>query len=91
MDFFYADRGEVRLKPGRTLPAGAMPLTVKTVADNGTLRLTLDPQGLKGAAAFGLVDLLAGLTQATDTVESASLTHVDWRHEVEQIKANSSR
>jgi hypothetical protein len=91
VDFFYADRGEVRLKPGRTLPASALPLTVKTVADNATLRLTLDPQGLKGAAAFGLVDLLAGLTQATDTVESASLTHVDWRHEVEQIKANSSR
>ncbi len=92
VDFFFADRGEVRLKAGRALPAGALPADVKSRADDqGRLQVTVDPQGLKGTAAFRLADLLAGLSRDSDAVESASLTHVDWRREVEQIKANSSR
>jgi len=92
VDFFYADRGEVRLKPGRTLPAGLLPVGVKSQPDaTGALQLTIDPPGLKGEAAFVLADLLGGLTKASDAVGSAALTHVDWRREVEQIKANSSR
>jgi hypothetical protein len=38
-----------------------------------------------------LADLLAALTKTTDAVESASLRRIDWRREVEQIKANSTR
>jgi len=92
VDFFYADRGEVRLKPGRTLAPGALPPAVKSVTDeSGRLQLTVDAAGLQGGAAFFLADLLAGLPPAAEAVESAALTHVDWRREVEQIKANSSR
>jgi hypothetical protein len=92
VDFFYADRGEVRLKPGRTLATDALPPAVKSVTDeSGRLQLTVDAASLKGAAAFFLADLLAGLPQAAEAIESAALTHVDWRREVEQIKANSSR
>ena len=92
VDFFYADRGEVRLKPGRTLPAGLLPVGVKSQPDaTGALQLTIDPLGLKGEAAFVLADLLGGLTKASDAVGSTALTHVDWRREIEQIKANSSR
>ena len=92
VDFFYADRGEVRLKPGRSLPAGVLPVAVRSLADElGVLHLSVDADGLKGDAAFRLADLLAGLTKATDAVESAALSHVDWRREVELIKANSTR
>ena len=92
VDFFYADRGDVRLKPGRTLPPAALPATVKSqVEPSGGLSVSVDPLGLKGEAAFALADLLAALTKTTDAVESASLRRIDWRREVEQIKANSSR
>ncbi len=92
VDFFFADRGEVRLKAGCALPAGALPADVKTQAgEAGRVPVTVDPQALKGAAAFRLADVLAGLAHATEAVESAALAHVDWRREVEQIKANSSR
>ena len=92
VDFFYADRGEIRLKPGQALAPGALPVTVKSRPDAaGVLQVAVDPQGLKGVAAFALADVLAGLTKAAPAVESAALTHVDWRREVEQIKANSSR
>jgi hypothetical protein len=65
---------------------------VRSLADElGVLHLSVDADGLKGDAAFRLADLLAGLTKATDAVESAALSHVDWRREVELIKANSTR
>jgi hypothetical protein len=92
VDFFFADRGEVRLKAGRALPAGALPTDVKPqAAEPGRVPVTVDPRGLKGDAAFRLADLLAALSKTTDAVESASLRRIDWRREVEQIKANSSR
>lgn len=92
VDFFYADRGELRLKPGRILPADSLPVGVKAQAgEPGRLQVTVDAASLKGAAAFFLVDLLAGLPKAVEAVESAEPRHVDWRREVEQIKANSSR
>jgi hypothetical protein len=69
-----------------------LPADVKPQAgDPGRVQVTVDPQGLKGAAAFLLADALAGLAKGADDVESAALAHVDWRREVEQIKANSSR
>ena len=92
VDFFYADRGDVRLKPGRTLPPAALPPAVKSqVEPSGGLSVSVDPLGLKGEAAFALADLLAALPKTTDAVESASLRRIDWRREVEQIKANSTR
>jgi len=92
VDFLYADRGDVRLKPGRTLPPAALPPAVKSqVEPSGGLSVSVDPLGLKGEAAFALADLLAALTKTTDAVESASLRRIDWRREVEQIKANSTR
>ena len=53
--------------------------------------LSVDPRSLKGETAFALADLLAGLPKIADAVESAALRHIDWRREVEQIKANSTR
>jgi len=92
VDFLYADRGDVRLKPGRTLPPAALPPAVKSqVEPSGGLSVSVDPLGLKGEAAFALADLLAALTKTTDAVESAALRRIDWRREVEQIKANSTR
>ena len=92
VDFLYADRGDVRLKPGRTLPPAALPPAVKSqVEPSGGLSVSVDPLGLKGEAAFALADLLAALPKTTDAVESASLRRIDWRREVEQIKANSTR
>ena len=92
VDFLYADRGDVRLKPGRTLPPAALPPAVKPqVEPSGGLSVSVDPLGLKGEAAFALADLLAALTKTTDAVESAALRRIDWRREVEQIKANSTR
>lgn len=92
VDFLYADRGDVRLKPGRTLPPAAWPATVKSqVEPSGGLSVSVDPLGLKGEAAFALADLLAALPKTTDAVESAALRRIDWRREVEQIKANSTR
>ena len=92
VDFLYADRGDVRLKPGRTLPPAALPAAVKSqVEPSGGLSVSVDPLGLKGEAAFALADLLAALPKTTDAVESAALRRIDWRREVEQIKANSTR
>ena len=92
VDFLYADRGDVRLKPGRTLPPAALPPAVKSqVEPSGGLSVSVDPLGLKGEAAFALADLLAALPKTTDAVESAALRRIDWRREVEQIKANSTR
>jgi hypothetical protein len=92
VDFLYADRGDVRLKPGRTLPPAALPAAVKSqVEPSGGLSVSVDPLGLKGEAAFALADLLAALPKSTDAVESAALRRIDWRREVEQIKANSTR
>jgi len=92
VDFLYADRGDVRLKPGRTLPPAALPPAVKPqVEPSGGLSVSVDPLGLKGEAAFALADLLAALPKTTDAVESAALRRIDWRREVEQIKANSTR
>jgi hypothetical protein len=92
VDFLYADRGDVRLKPGRTLPPAALPPAVKSqVEPSGGLSVSVDPLGLKGEAAFTLADLLAALPKTTDAVESAALRRIDWRREVEQIKANSTR
>lgn len=92
VDFFYADRGDVRLKPGRTLPPGALPASVQPQAEPaGGLSVSVDPRSLKGETAFVLADLLAGLPKIADAVESAALRHIDWRREVEQIKANSTR
>jgi len=92
VDFLYADRGDVRLKPGRTLPPAALPATVKSqVEPAGGLSVSVDPLGLKGEAAFTLADLLTALPKTTDAVESAALRRIDWRREVEQIKANSTR
>jgi len=92
VDFFYADRGDVRLKPGGILPTDFLPVGVKAQAgEPGRLQVTVDAAGLKGAAAFFLVDFLAGLPKAVEAVESAAPRHIDWRREVELIKANSSR
>ena len=92
VDFFYADRGDVRLKPGRALPPAALPASVQPQAEpSGGLSVSVDPRSLKGETAFALADLLAGLPKTADAVESAALRHIDWRREVEQIKANSTR
>ena len=92
VDFLYADRGDVRLKPARTLPPAALPAAVKSqVEPSGGLSVSVDSLGLKGEAAFALADLLAALPKTTDAVESAALRRIDWRREVEQIKANSTR
>jgi hypothetical protein len=61
------------------------------VEPSGGLSVSVDPLGLKGEAAFALADLLAALPKTTDAVESAALRRIDWRREVEQIKANSTR
>jgi len=92
VDFFYADRGDLRLKPGGILPTDFLPVGVKAQAgEPDRLQVTVDAAGLKGAAAFFLVDFLAGLPKAVEAVESAAPRHIDWRREVEQIKANSTR
>jgi hypothetical protein len=46
---------------------------------------------LEAARVDGDAQATGGLPKTADAVESAALRHIDWRREVEQIKANSTR